>query len=96
MSLPHYIREIAIFDAFALALSAYHPEQYQNKIHLFQSTEGNIGRFLGVSHGWTDVAEKGLEVHDVPGTHHGMLYEPNVGVLAAGMRAIIDEYYRQR
>jgi thioesterase domain-containing protein len=68
----------------------YRPERCPNKIYLLQATEANLGRLLGFGHGWTDVAERGLEVQDVPGTHLGMMYEPNVGVLAAMLRAIIN------
>jgi amino acid adenylation domain-containing protein len=90
MSVPHHLREIFIFDAFASALSVYRPERYPNRIYMLQATGGNLGRLLGFGDGWTSVAEKGLEVRDVPGTHLDMMYEPNVSVVAAMLRAIID------
>jgi thioesterase domain-containing protein/acyl carrier protein len=90
ISVPHHLREIFIFDAFATALHGYRPERYSNKIYLLHATEGNLGGVLGFDHGWTGVIEKGLEVRDVPGTHLAMMYEPNVGAVAAILRAIID------
>jgi amino acid adenylation domain-containing protein len=90
MSIPHHLREVFIFDAFATALRAYRPERYSNKIYLLQATAGDLGRVLGFDHGWTGVPEKGLEVRDVPGTHLAMMYEPNVGAVATILRAIID------
>ena len=57
---------------------------------MLRATGGNLGRLLGFGHGWTSVAEKGLEVRDVPGSHLDMMYEPNVSVVAAMLRAIID------
>jgi amino acid adenylation domain-containing protein len=86
---PDRLRQILVFDTFMSALRAYYPERYPNKIHLFQAIEGNA-RHLGAGHGWTGVAENGVEVQDVPGTHRGMLYAPNIGVVAARLRAIID------
>jgi amino acid adenylation domain-containing protein len=88
-AVPHHLRGPLIFDTFMSALSRYRPERYPNRIFLFQAIEGNSRR-LGFGHGWTGVAEKGLEVRDVPGTHLGMMYEPNIGVVAARLRAIID------
>jgi amino acid adenylation domain-containing protein len=86
---PDHLREILVFDTFMLALNVYCPDRYPNKIYLLQAIEGN-GRRLGVGHGWIGVAEKGVEVHDMPGTHLGMMYEPHIGVVAAKLRIIID------
>jgi amino acid adenylation domain-containing protein len=89
LSVPHQLRGVLIFDTFMAALSAYRPDRFPNKIYLLQAVDGN-GRRLGVGHGWTGVAEKGLEVQDVPGTHLGMMYEPHIGTVASKLRAVID------
>jgi amino acid adenylation domain-containing protein len=88
-SVPHHLREPLIFETFMSALSLYRAERYPNKIYLLQAIEGNSRRF-GIGRGWVDVAENGLEVRAVPGTHLGMMHEPHVGVLATRLRAIID------
>jgi amino acid adenylation domain-containing protein len=86
---PHHVRGMLVFDTFMSALKTYCPDRFPNKIYLLQAIEGN-GRRLGFGHGWTGIAAKGIEVHDVPGTHLGMMYEPHIGVVAARLRAIID------
>jgi amino acid adenylation domain-containing protein len=88
-SVPHPLREPLIFETLMSALSGYRAERYPNKIYLLQAIEGNSRRF-GIGRGWFDVAEDGLEVQAVPGTHLGMMHEPHVGALATRLRAIID------
>jgi amino acid adenylation domain-containing protein len=89
ISVPHHLREPLIFETFMSALSVYRAERYPNKIYLLQAIEGNSRRF-GIGRDWIDVAQDGLEVQDVPGTHLGMMYEPDIGVVATKLRAIID------
>jgi amino acid adenylation domain-containing protein len=89
MSVPHRLRGILIFDAFMSAVSAYRLGRYPDKIYLLQAIDGNSHR-LGFGHEWIGVADKGLDVQDVPGTHLGMMYEPHIGIVAAKLRAIID------
>jgi len=40
--------------------------------------------------GWGEVAQGGLDVHDVPGSHMGILEEPNVRVLADSLRPYLQ------
>jgi thioesterase domain-containing protein len=44
---------------------------------------------------WTEWAP-GLQVFEVPGDHDSMVLEPNVRVLAAGMKLVIDAGDRPR
>jgi thioesterase domain-containing protein len=40
--------------------------------------------------GWGELAVGGLEIHEIPSTHLGMLQEPHVQVLAEKLKACID------
>ena len=67
------------------ALFKYHLKPYQGKVVLFKAMERpyfvDDFEFLG----WTQYAEGGVEVHDIPGDHQTMFFEPNCKVLAGEM-----------
>jgi aspartate racemase len=46
---------------------------------------------LFYSYGWQKIAAGGLEVHDIPGDHIGILKEPHVRVLAEKLKACLDK-----
>jgi amino acid adenylation domain-containing protein len=74
----------------------YQPQSYPGRIHLFVSSEAptTVGGERDVEGDperiknrqiktWSDLAEKGLELYRVPGTHDGLIEEPHVRTLAA-------------
>jgi thioesterase domain-containing protein/acyl carrier protein len=77
---------LGIIEANIAALRKYVPGEYGGKVTVFKSD--NHGR--GVYYGWKELARGGVEVHYVPGTHRGILQEPNVVLLAEELRNCID------
>jgi aspartate racemase len=45
--------------------------------------------------GWSELATGGVEIHEVPGTHLGMLMEPHVRVLGEKLMASIEKYRQE-
>ncbi len=58
------------------------PKKYPGRISVFRIRWQPIDR-IRVSHlGWANRAERGIDVHIIPGRHVGLLREPNVPILA--------------
>jgi len=75
-TLPVHFREI--MEANQAALRKYVPGRYGGLISLFKSSY--YGR--GVFYGWRELTSGGVRISEVPGTHRGMMQEPNVRILA--------------
>jgi amino acid adenylation domain-containing protein len=58
------------------------PKKYPGRISVFRIRWQPIDR-IRVSHlGWANRAERGIDVHIIPGRHVGLLREPNAAILA--------------
>src|SRR5262249_49536798 len=69
------------------AFAVYKPRTYSGRITLFWCTEMSFRPYIDNRLGWDAVAEDGLEVHLVPGTHTGLLdFEPHTIVLAEELK----------
>jgi aspartate racemase len=77
---------IKLMEANFAALESYTLQPYPGKLILFKAVEAG----KGVCYGWEVLAEGGVEVHEIPGTHLKMVEEPNVQILARELRACID------
>ncbi|RZW12411.1 MAG: acyltransferase domain-containing protein [Rhodobacteraceae bacterium] len=88
--------------AFEQAIAAYHVEPANAPVTLFRpplSTRYEVapGRFVNQDREYLDPANdwdrhvEDLTVIEVPGDHDSMVLEPNVRVLAARMRAVLDK-----
>jgi thioesterase domain-containing protein len=75
-TLPFTFREI--MEVNQAAFREYVPGRYGGLITLFKSSY--YGR--GVSYGWRELTSGGVRIYEVPGTHRGMMQEPNVRILA--------------
>lgn len=75
-TLPVHFREI--MEVNQSALRKYVPGRYGGLISLFKSSY--YGR--GVFYGWRELTSGGVRISEVPGTHRGMMQEPNVRILA--------------
>lgn len=91
--LPEFSIETAshVFEVFKGTLRAmweYRPKPYDGKVVLFRSED--LPESLDIARdpyfGWGVWAQGGVEVYHVPGRHTDMVREPNVQVLAAGLR----------
>ena len=69
----------------------YVPQVYSGSITLFKAMDQKVGvsAILDPELGWRDLAAGGLEIHEVPGTHLGMLQDPYAQVLGESLRASI-------
>jgi aspartate racemase len=66
---------------------------YAGKVVLFRALDPiwfSPGYRVDPLLGWGDVARGGLDVHDVPGSHMGILEEPHVQVLAERIRPYLQ------
>jgi len=81
------VREVNT-DAFAI----YKPKAYPGRITFFWCTEMTFRPYMDNRLGWDVVAEDGLEVHLVPGTHTGLLdFEPHTTVLAEELKRCLQK-----
>jgi amino acid adenylation domain-containing protein len=73
------------------AASAYRPHRYPARVVLFQSSWRPSGAYWQIQLGWRELVEDGLEVHQIPGDHTGVFFEPAVGILATKLSRYLDE-----
>lgn len=91
-----YLQEAAQRDVRKMvrsqAVTNYLPQPYPDKMVLFRAMERNeFDPYCADPQlGWGLFAAGGLEVHDVPGDHLGILKAPNVQVMAAKLRACLE------
>jgi thioesterase domain-containing protein/acyl carrier protein len=71
---------------------SYDPQPYNGKITLFRAIARNlrIASTIDSKLGWEKLARQGVEVHQIPGSHLGMLEEPNVQFLAEKLKYCAD------
>jgi thioesterase domain-containing protein/acyl carrier protein len=86
--LPPTLQDFAIEEA-ARTTFTYLPQKYPGQVTFFRAIDTSV--FDDPIIGWHNVAEEGLEVHDIPGDTSSMLQEPHVQVLAKELKACIDK-----
>jgi amino acid adenylation domain-containing protein len=64
------------------AVDVYEVKPYAGPIVLFRASKQPAGHAADPALGWARVAVGGLEIHEVPGYHGAIVYEPRVKVLA--------------
>lgn len=72
------------------ALTQYHPKPYPGELHLFRARKQGLTNFSH-SLGWEALAEDRVHVTVIPGTHESMLQEPNVQIVAAKLRQLLND-----
>jgi amino acid adenylation domain-containing protein len=83
---------MALVEALKQATMAdYQPQPYCGKVTLFTSREVLRWCRLEPFRGWKEISEQGVVIHEVPGTHLGMLGEPNVQILAQKLIACLEQ-----
>ncbi|HWG58035.1 MAG TPA: SDR family NAD(P)-dependent oxidoreductase [Candidatus Acidoferrales bacterium] len=90
--LPQSVGTIQDINSFAAAV--YKPRVYPGALTIFRSTTREMLDGSDELLGWRGLAAAGIEVRDVPGTHHNMTREPNVRILAEKMRECLDRSSR--
>jgi thioesterase domain-containing protein/acyl carrier protein len=71
------------------ALTQYQPKPYGGEITLFRAKKQALSNFTHTL-GWEALAEDRVHVTVIPGTHESMLQEPNVQIVAAKLRGLLD------
>ncbi|NEO97699.1 MAG: amino acid adenylation domain-containing protein [Symploca sp. SIO2E9] len=87
IALPRHLQAIQLIKAFEQATDNYMPQPYSGKITLFLASELRINNSPTLE----KLAERGLEIHEIPGYHLSMFKEPNVRVLAEKLKACLDK-----
>lgn len=77
-------------EAHWKALLGYKPARYPGTFVLFRARRQALF-CVDPTLGWGDLAEKGVAVNVIPGTHEQMLEEPNVHILAAELKRRLIE-----
>jgi thioesterase domain-containing protein/acyl carrier protein len=72
------------------ALTHYHPQPYSGEITLFRAKKQGLSNF-NHSLSWDVLAGDRVNVTVVPGTHESMLQEPNVQIVAAELRSLLEK-----
>ncbi|MDH3942579.1 MAG: AMP-binding protein [Anaerolineae bacterium] len=73
---------VAVEKANLIASRAYQPSAYPGKVVLFRARQQPWGIHPDPTLGWGSVKIDELEIHEVPGHHGSILFEPRVGKLA--------------
>jgi amino acid adenylation domain-containing protein len=82
---------VALLHATGSAGRRYRPKPYPGRLILFLGSETTEVPKRGARLAWCELAANGAEVHTVPGLHHHILSEPNVGVLATYFKAHLEQ-----
>lgn len=68
----------------------YSPCPYVGPITLFRASKQPPGAYPDPNLGWSPFALGGLEIHEVPGHHGAIFYEPRVGLLAERLQECLE------
>ena len=91
--LPEIYRRIEEVDR--AALRRYSPQVYPGKMTLFRALQKDPKQFYDDHLGWRYLNEGGVEIHDVPGHHMSLMFEPHVGELASTLQACLNKAYAE-
>jgi thioesterase domain-containing protein len=80
-------------DRHVFARDRYQPKLYRGRVTLFRARIRPDFEAYDYELGWKQLAQGGVEVHEVPGDHHTMSQEPNVAVLAEEFRRCLEGAY---
>ncbi|MBW4546637.1 MAG: amino acid adenylation domain-containing protein [Symplocastrum torsivum CPER-KK1] len=92
--LPQTLRLLMILEENRQAGEKYVPQVYSGQVTLFRSTDDQkyfSRAYLESGYGWQDLAAGGVEIHDIPGDHLGILAEPNVQVLGEKLSKCLEQ-----
>ncbi|MBN8227307.1 non-ribosomal peptide synthase/polyketide synthase [Corallococcus macrosporus] len=81
-----------VFQANLFAQEKYVPRPYDGTALLLSASEAPTG--LPRHRGWEPLVRGGLEVDDVPGSHHELLQDPHLGFIVERLRALLTRASR--
>jgi thioesterase domain-containing protein len=88
-------RLFAIFKANVLAMDSYVPRSAPVQAMLFKALDSSGAEARDDGMGWKELAQGGVEVHHVPGSHYSLLREPNTQFIASRLRERLDQIGEQ-
>ncbi|MEH2247202.1 amino acid adenylation domain-containing protein [Nostoc sp.] len=95
LDLPITDKHLKIIDANTQAINEYIFSPYLGQAILLRTEDQNRSEAIGTQYdpqfGWGDVVAGGLDIHYLPGSHHGLLKEPHVQVLAETLRNCLTQ-----
>jgi amino acid adenylation domain-containing protein len=80
-------RRLQLFAAHLGAMREYTPGPYTGEVTLFRAVEEANGDVVEPGGAWTNLAGGGVTVHSVPGTHHTVLRDAGVRIIARELTA---------
>jgi len=93
--LPLELRDHALTYAFYEAVERYQPAIYDGEVTLFRAREvAEVFAHVGTRLGW-DRTLPNMRIEEIPGDHDSLVLEPNVQVLTAQLREVLERA-RQR
>jgi thioesterase domain-containing protein len=87
LTFPKPLRDV--FRANGRAAGQYRLKPYAGPVMLFRATEQSLRNHDPYA-AWQELLPAGLEIQDIPGSHNGILVEPEVAVLAERLKSCID------
>jgi thioesterase domain-containing protein/acyl carrier protein len=85
------LRLIEIAQANYQAKIGYIPTPYPGKITLLKAEDSGIGSEYNAESEWKLLTNLGIEVESLPGSHVGIVQEPNVRVLCAKLNVLLNQ-----
>ncbi len=89
MGIEELRRSLVVFKANVQAMRRYSPRPCAARIHFFRAMERDAINPHHPEAAWTGLAERGMEIYEVPGNHLTMNQPPHVHVLAEQLRACL-------
>jgi thioesterase domain-containing protein len=73
----------------------YVPQPYAGPVTYFRIADGHASHRPASHLAWVPLSLGGLEVHDVPGTHRTMVFEPHVRILAEKLTQCLEQAWNR-
>jgi acyl transferase domain-containing protein/thioesterase domain-containing protein/aryl carrier-like protein len=96
MSIPRFLHRAKDVNWFAA--KRYQAFPYPGRVTLFRAITplNYLDMPTDLELGWGPLAEAGVEVHEIPGTHRQIMREPNVSFLAGEVSACLAELHERQ
>lgn len=90
MTLEQFHHILSITKIHLQSLWDYKPQPYPGRMIFFRALEREAFNPHNPEQEWLELAEGGMEVHEVPGNHITMNYPPHVEVMAERLRKYLN------
>jgi len=81
-----------VYEKNVQALMNYDARNFGGSATLFRTADtANTYASQGDAMGWDEIITGGVQIEDLPGTHHTIVKQPHVEILASRMRAHLSE-----